>query len=301
MRGRVVGHVGQAAGHLADEVGVRAGLGELDGREDHGAVGSVGGRCHDVALAVDELEGELAGHEVATVEDLGGAQGDAGRLVRLVGVGEGHAASRGAEVPRANELVARALGHLGGDGVRGLVIGHAVVLDARGLRVVVLRQDLGDGEGVLTGLVEDEAVTREGHVAGGIVGARERLGAHVVGVVTGGSDGEAELAGDHVVAREGLVDVEIGLGGVGLVRGGRGRDVGLVVLVGDDRVVALDRRVKLAVAGIRHVNRDGLGRVVVGPALRRGRGGLGHREHVVARLGKREITKVDGIGALGAS
>ena len=94
----VVGHTRLAVSNLSDGVG--EGLGGLagkvtqvvrNGREDHGAVGSVGCRCgigHGHAIGSGELKLELAFGQAATLKDLGSREGRGSHRLCLVVVRE---------------------------------------------------------------------------------------------------------------------------------------------------------------------------------------------------------------------
>ena len=191
---------GGSALDLAQRIGVRSGLGVLDGAHRDLAIGGVlaGGNDLDVlALALDELEGELALSHVAAGQDLGRGDlvGDA-RLDRrhVIGVGE-----------RKGCVAIRVAGHAQ---FALAVIGHGVGNLARGVGVVGHASDLaglshGVGKGVLAllGLLAQslvKVVERKGNLAKvdlalGIIG-RARVRGHGCALFTG--HGKGELAGN---------------------------------------------------------------------------------------------------------
>ena len=77
MGGGVVGHAWVGAGDLPQGVGIGSGCGIGDGIEDNGAVGGIRRLADNVAVCVNQLEGELAGHERGAGEDLLGDNHDA--------------------------------------------------------------------------------------------------------------------------------------------------------------------------------------------------------------------------------
>ena len=191
---------GGSALDLAQRIGVRSGLGVLDGAHRDLAIGGVlaGGNDLDVlALALDELEGELALSHVAAGQDLGRGDlvGDA-RLDRrhAVGIGERkcHIAVRLAGHP---QIALAVIGHGEGNRTRRLgVVGHASDLAGFG-------HGVGKGMLALLGLLAQslvKVVERKGDLAKvdlalGIIG-HARVRGQGCALFTG--HGKGELAGN---------------------------------------------------------------------------------------------------------
>ena len=195
--------VSDAAGvalDLAQRIGVRSGLGVLDGAHRDLAIGGVLAGGNDLgvlALALDELEGELALSHVAPGQDLGRLDlvGDA-RLNRrhVIGVGERkcHIAIRLAGHPQITLAV---ISHGEGNRTRRLdVVGHASDLAG-------LCHGVGKGVLALLGLLAQslvEVVERKGNLAKvdlalGIIG-HARVRGHGCALFTG--HGKGELTGN---------------------------------------------------------------------------------------------------------
>ena len=159
---------------LAQRVGVLAGLVVLHGAHLDFTVGIVlagGDGLGVLALALDELEGELAVLEVAAGQDLGRGDlvGDAELArIRLVGVAELRLVGALQDMLRLERAVTL-VGDGGHDGVLGGAVGDAVVGVAR---------DLAQRVGVLAGLV----VLHGAHLD------------FTVGIVLAGGDGLGVLA-----------------------------------------------------------------------------------------------------------
>ena len=220
---------GGSALDLAQRIGVRFGLGVLDGAHRDLAIGGVlaGGNDLDVlALALDELEGELALSHVAAGQDLGRGDlvGDA-RLDRrhAVGIGERkcHIAVRLAGHP---QIALAVIGHGEGNRTRRLgVVGHASDLAGLG-------HGVGKGMLALLGLltqglvkvVERKGILAKVDLALGIIG-HARVRGHRRALFAG--HGKGELAG-NVSRGQTVVNLQIldtrkrclsGIGGVGVL------------------------------------------------------------------------------------
>ena len=247
-----------------------AGLGVLDGAHFDLAVDIVlagGDDLGVLALALDELEGELAGLEVAPGQALGRGDfvGDA-RLDRrhAIGIGErkGYVAIRLARHPQITLAV---IGHGEGNRTRRLgVVSHAGYLAGLG-------HGVGKGVLALFGLLAQnlvEGVERKGDLAkvdlaGRVVGCGRALGHRGAGLV--GSHGKGELAGDvgrgQTVSNLQVLDA-------------RKRRLGVFRIVGVLELDALDvlgvlqlmRSHQLALAVIADGRHDGVDRFVVGNA-----------------------------------
>ena len=154
MGPRVVGDAGHGAGLLADGVGVGARGGKIDLGERDAAVGAVLRGRRDLAVSVDELEGELAGLEVAALESLG--RTDLEAALCPVGVGERRGLAAGVG-DRAGERAVAVVGRLDGQ-VMGLRVvahaGHGAGLLADGIAVLArgVKPDLGERDAAV-GLV----------------------------------------------------------------------------------------------------------------------------------------------------
>ena len=123
MAASVIPHAAGLAPDLGDRIGIRPGRGVLDRAERHRAVGGILCRAHGLSVGVKKDELELAGREVATLEDLAGVDRRA-RRARAIAVLE-H------EVDRLDDLGAQVSGSVVGDldvDVTGRVriVGHAV-------------------------------------------------------------------------------------------------------------------------------------------------------------------------------
>ena len=198
--GIAVGDTAGVALGLAQRVGVCSGLGVLHGAHRDLAFGIVGAGGDDLgvlALALDELEGELAVLEVAAVQDLGRGNlvGDAfldGR--HAIGIGERKCriAVRLAGHPQSTLAV---ISHGEGNRTRSLgVVGHASDLTGLG-------HGVGKGVLALLGLLAQslvKVVERKGDLAKvdlalGIIG-HARVRGHGCALFTG--HGKGELAGN---------------------------------------------------------------------------------------------------------
>ena len=198
--GIAVGDTAGVALDLAQRIGVRSGLGVLDGAHRDLAIGGVlagGDDLGVLALALDELEGELAVLEVAPGQDLGRGDlvGDA-RLDRrhAVGIGERKCriAVRLAGHPQSTLAV---ISHGEGNRTRSLgVVGHASDLTGLG-------HGVGKGVLALLGLLAQslvKVVERKGNLAKvdlalGIIG-HARVRGQGCALFTG--HGKGELAGN---------------------------------------------------------------------------------------------------------
>ena len=191
---------GGSALDLAQRIGVRSGLGVLDGAHRDLAIGGVlagGDDLGVLALALDELEGELAGSKLASGQDLirGDLVGDA-ELVRrhAIGIGErkGYVAVRLAGHP---QIALAVIGHGEGNRTRRLgVVGHASDLAGFG-------HGVGKGMLALLGLLAQslvKVVERKGNLAKvdlalGIIG-HARVRGQGCALFTG--HGKGELTGN---------------------------------------------------------------------------------------------------------
>ena len=198
--GIAVGDTAGVALDLAQRIGVRSGPGVLDGAHRDLAIGGVLAGGNDLgvlALALDELEGELALSHVAAGQNLGRGDlvGDA-RLNRrhVIGVGERkcHIAVRVAGYPQSTLAV---ISHGVGNLARGVgVVGHASDLAGLG-------HGVGKGMLALLGLLAQSLVKfveRKGNLAKvdlalGIIGYA-RVRGHGCALFTG--HGKGELAGN---------------------------------------------------------------------------------------------------------
>ena len=196
--GIAVGDTAGVALDLAQRIGVRSGLGVLDGVHRDLAIGGVLAGGNDLGvLALDELEGELALSHVAAGQDLsrGNLVGDT-RLDRrhVIGIGE-----------RKCHIAVRLVGYAQ---IALAVISHGEGNLARQLGVVGHASDLaglghGVGKGVLAlfGLLAQSLVNvveRKGNLAKvdlalGIIG-NARVRGHGCALFTG--HGKGELAGN---------------------------------------------------------------------------------------------------------
>ena len=196
--GIAVGDTAGVALDLAQRIGVRSGLGVLDGAHRDLAIGGVLAGGNDLGvLALDELEGELALSHVAAGQDLGRGDlvGDA-RLDRrhAVGIGERkcHIAVRLAGHP---QIALAVIGHGEGNRTRRLgVVGHASDLAGLG-------HGVGKGVLALLGLlaqslvkvVERKSDLAKVDLALGIIG-HARVRGQGCALFTG--HGKGELAGN---------------------------------------------------------------------------------------------------------
>ena len=245
---------GSAVG-LAQRVGVPAGLVVLHGAHRDVALSVVGAGGDDLgifALALDELEGELAFLEVAAVQDLGRGDlvGDAELVrIRLVGVLE----CRGfgiLQLVLRLELTLAVVGDRSHDGVGLAIVGNTVAFGALGLAQRV---------GVLAGLVVLHGAHRD--VALGVVGA----GGDDLGVLALALDElEGELAGRELTPGQGLGRLDL-FGDAGVLgRHGVGvRKLNLLDVLG---ALQLMRGHKLALAIVGDDRHDGIDGFVVGDA-----------------------------------
>ena len=254
---------------LAQRVGVRSGLGVLHGAHRDLAIGGVsagGDNLGVLALALDELEGELAGSKLAPGQDLGRGNlvGDA-RLDRrhVIGIGE-----------RKCHIAVRLVGYAQ---IALAVISHGEGNLARQLGVVGHASDLaglghGVGKGVLAllGLLAQslvKVVERKGNLAKvdlalGIIG-HTRVRGHGCALFTG--HGKGELAG-NVSRGQAVGDLQ--------VLDARKRCLGSICGVGVLELDALDvlgalqlvRSGQLALAVIGNGRHDSVDRIVIGDA-----------------------------------
>ena len=244
---------GSALG-LAQRVGVLAGLGVLHGAHRDVAACVVGAGGDDL-VALDELEGELAGLEVAPGQGLGRLDlvGDAGVLGRH---GVGVLELSGLGILQDMLGLERAVALVGDSGHDG--IGLAVVGDAlAGGSALGLAQRVGvrSGLGVGDSLHRDCAVSRIGALGDDLV-ALDELEGELAGleVAPGQGLGRLDLVGDAgVLGRHGVGVLELNLldvlGALQLMRGHKlalaivddGRHDGIDgFVVGDAAGVALD-------------------------------------------------------------
>ena len=302
----VIVDTGLAVVDLGEHVAVRAGLGEFDAIEAHGAVGVVGRRGHH-GVAVRELErelvlgqlasgvgGELLGDgEAALAGEAGGGrihvihvgEGEVGALIRLDG---GHLGF---------ELAAAEIGHRDLDGLGALLVGDAGhrtgLADGVGEHLGAACRQRGNAGG---GCASERVLHRvddvlEGHVAARVVGdrghRRHRGGRAVLSGVA--HDGElvvARLQHRHIQAvlsahdllGAGDVERELGVAAVDVLEGER-----VAVTVGH-------LRCERAVAVVSHRDGDVLG------------GGAGRHARIGGRLdlADRVVERVHGarIGGL---
>ena len=271
---------------LAQRVGVLAGLFVLDGAHRDLAVGGVlagGDDLGVLALALDELEGELAFLEVAAGQVLGRGDliGDAGALGgHVVDILEGRLLGALQLVLDAEGTVAvvRDRGH---DGVLGGAVGNAV-LDGAGLGLAQ-RVGVFAGLGVRDGVHHDLAV----------------------GIVDAGSGNnvtfdelKAELAGHKAKLTPGQNLSRGNLTGDAGVLGARLVGIGELRLVG---VLQLMLCHKLALAVVGDGRLDGVGLAVVSDAIAGVARGFAQRVGVLAGLfvldGAHRDLAVGGVGA----
>ena len=265
--GIAVGDTAGVALDLAQRVGVRSGLGVLDGAHRDLAIGGVlagGDDLGVLALALDELEGELAFLEAAPVQDL--LRGD---LVCDAGVDRRHAIGIG---EREGRVAVRLAGNLQ---IALAVIGHGEGNSARRLSVVSHASHLaglghGVGKGVLAllGLIDQslvKVVERKGDLAKVdlAVGAVGHARARRHGRVIFAGHGKGELAG-NVSRGQAIRNLQILLANKRCLDSIRG--VGVLELDTLDVLGALQlmRSNQLALAVIADGRHDGVDRVVVG-------------------------------------
>ena len=242
--------VAGVARDLAQRVGVRSGLGVLDGaHRDLAVVGILAGGddLGALALALDELEGELALLEVAASQDLGRGDlvGDAGARRRQV-VGILELGGLGAlQLVRSGERTVTVIGDGGHDG-----IGLAVVRDAvAGGSTVDLAQRIGvlARRGVFDGTHRDLAASVVGAGGDNIVTLDELEGELAFLEVAPGQDlGRGDLIGDAEALGSQIVNV---------------LELDALNVLG---ALQLVRSHQLALAVIADGRHDGVDRVVVG-------------------------------------
>ena len=187
---------------LAQRVGVLASRGVGDGIHHDLAVGIVGAGG-DHAIALDELETELAGLEVAPVQGLGRGNlvSDAGLLgARLIGVAELRLVGVLQDMLRLERAVAVVR-----DGGLDSELGIAVS-DTAGVTL-----DLAQRVGVLAGLVVGDLAHRDLAV-GGVLAVGDDLGALALDEL------EGKLAGLEVAAGQGLGRLDL-VGNAGALGG----------------------------------------------------------------------------------
>ena len=257
--GIAVGDTAGVALDLAQRIGVRSGLGVLDGAHRDLAIGGVlagGDDLGVLALALDELEGELAVLEVAPGQDLGRGDlvGDAGaRRRQVVGILKlgGLCAL---QLVRSAERTVTVVGDGGHDGIGLAVVGDAVA----GGSALGLAQRVG----VFAGLCVLDGAHRD--LAVGIVGAGgDDLGALALALdelegelafleIAPGQDlgrldpvGDAGALGGHAV---GVLELNL-LNILGALQLMRGHKLALAI-VGDGRHDGIDGFVVGDAAGI---------------------------------------------------
>ena len=274
---------GGSAVDLAQRVGVLAGLGVLHGTHRDLAVGGVGALGDDLgifALALDELEGELAILEVAAVQDLGHGNlvGDAKLVrIRLVAVVELRFVVA-LQLVLCHEFALAVVGDGRLDGV-----GLAVVSDA----VVGVTWDLAQRVGVLAGLVVGDLAHRDLAV-GGIGAGGDDLAAL--------DELEGELAFLEIAPGQDLGRLDL-VGDAGVIRSNA---VGIL----EDSlldVLQLMLNRELAIAIIGDGGHDGVGRGAVGDTVVGVDLDLAQRVGVLVGLGVGDLVHRDlAVGRIGA-
>ena len=267
--GVTVGDTAGVALDLVQRVGVRSGLGVLDGAHRDLAIGGVlagGDDLGVLALALDELEGELALSHVAPGQNLGRGDlvGDA-RLNRRHAVGIGERKCRVAvRVAGHAQFALAVIGHGEGNRMRRLgVVGHASDLAGLG-------HGVGKGVLALLGLLAQslvKVVERKGNLvkvdlALGIIG-HARVRGHGRALFTG--HGKGKLAG-NVSRGQAIRNLQILLANERYLDSIRG--VGVLELDTLDVLGALQlmRSHQLALAVIADGRHDGVDGFVVGDA-----------------------------------
>ena len=226
---------------FAQDIGVLAGGGVGNLAHRNLAIGVVSAGGDDLAV-LDELEGELVGLEVASVQNLGRGDlvGDAGVIrSNAVGILEDSLLDV-LQLMLNRELAIAIIGDGGHDGV-----GRGAVGDT----VVGVDLDLAQRVGVLAGLGVGDLVHRD--LAVGRIGA---LGDDIVTL----DELKGELSGLEVAAGQDLLRGDL-VGNAGLVRGS------VVLVLKARRLGALGRmgHLKRAVAVVDDARLDGVVRLIV--------------------------------------
>ena len=280
--GIAVGDTAGVALDLAQRVVVRSSLVVLHGAHRNRAVGGVlaGGNDLDVlALALDELEGELALSHVAAGQNLGRGNlvGDAELVrIRLVAVVELRLVGS-IQLMLYHELALAVVGDGRLDGVGLTVVGDAVAGVAR---------DLAQRVGVLAGLVVGDLAHRDLAVGGVLAGGDDLVALDEL---------EGELAFLEIAPGQDLGRLDL-VGDAGVIRSNA---VGIL----EDSlldVLQLMLNRELAIAIIGDGGHDGVGRGAVGDTVVGVDLDLAQRVGVLAGLGVGDLVHRDlAVGRIG--